>query len=193
MKKGETIIVALVITLLLLGIYNFVFAPRFNGGFMGIMDGGVNGGMMGGGGTTGAQGYQTAAPEHQFKSNGERIYYTGVNQNGQRIIPTGGPMWLSMHGGSCVSCHGPDGKGSKQIMGCSSDTVAPNIQYSVLTGPEMAEEHPPYNDTTIKRAITKGIDPGGDKLEPCMPRWQMSQKDLNDVVAYLKVLGNKSK
>ncbi|GCC10639.1 hypothetical protein IPdc08_00672 [archaeon] len=79
-----------------------------------------------------------------------------------------------MHGGSCVNCHGLDGKGDKPIIGCFSDTVNTNIQYSVLSGPEMAEEHLPYDDTTIKRAITNGINPDGDKLEPCMWRWQMS-------------------
>lgn len=30
--------------------------------------------------------------------------------------------------------------------------------------------HKPYNDDTLKRAITQGIDPVGNKLNPLMPK-----------------------
>ena len=53
------------------------------------------------------------------------------------------------------------------------------------------EEHAPYNDALIERAITKGVDPAGKPLSYVMPRWNMSDRDLNDVVAYLKTLGGR--
>ena len=46
-----------------------------------------------------------------FRSNGEKIYFTGINDNGERVPLTGGPQWLINHGGSCVNCHGRDGRG----------------------------------------------------------------------------------
>jgi ABC-type branched-subunit amino acid transport system substrate-binding protein len=40
------------------------------------------------------------------------------------------------------------------------------------------------------RAITMGIDAGGDGLDPVMPRFALSLSDAADLVAYLKRLGN---
>jgi mono/diheme cytochrome c family protein len=45
-----------------------------------------------------------------------------------------------------------------------------------------------YNDDLLKRAITKGIDANGESLDPTMPRWYLSEKDLNDLVTYIKTL-----
>jgi cytochrome c oxidase subunit 2 len=113
-----------------------------------------------------------------FQSNGERIYYTGINENGERIPFTGGPTWLMNHGGSCVNCHGRDGKGGFVPMMCNKQ--APDIRYSEMTEEGMSEEE-------IKTAITKGVHEG-EELNWCMPRWQMSEEDLNDIIAYLKEL-----
>jgi cytochrome c oxidase subunit 2 len=40
----------------------------------------------------------------------------------------------------------------------------------------------------IKRAVTQGIGADGRKLDLIMPRWQMSDTDLNDLIAYLKTM-----
>ena len=68
--------------------------------------------------------------------------------------------------------------------------VPSDIRYETLTSGEHdeEEEHPPYTDETIKRAIREGIDPAGKPLDLTMPRWKMSDKDLNDTVEYLKTL-----
>ncbi len=116
----------------------------------------------------------------QYKSNGELIFMTGVNEEGERVPFVGGPQWLYMHGGGCASCHGTDGKGGVYPMMC--DVKTPDIRYSTLT-----EEHG-MSEEDIKKAITRGIDGEGEELDYCMPRWQMSEKDLNDVVEYLKEL-----
>jgi cytochrome c oxidase subunit II len=62
----------------------------------------------------------------------------------------------------------------------------PNITWAELTAQDM--DHPPYTEETRKRAITQGLDPAGNQLEYPMPRWQMSEQDLNDLVAYIKTL-----
>jgi ABC-type branched-subunit amino acid transport system substrate-binding protein len=41
-------------------------------------------------------------------------------------------------------------------------------------------------------AITRGKDPAGNQLQNVMPRYQMSQEDLADLIAYLKHLGKDS-
>ena len=60
-------------------------------------------------------GYQSRT----YATNGQRIYYTGTNQRGERIPFRGTPPWLSMRG-DCVSCHGEDGQGQVGIVGTSS-------------------------------------------------------------------------
>ena len=123
-----------------------------------------------------------------FSSNGEMIYFTGINAKGKRIPFTGGPPWLYMHGGGCASCHGPDGRGGVPVM--MGTAIPPDIRYHHLIEEEHEgdEEHPPYTDELIRRAITEGLDPAGEPLDPTMPRWQMSEGDLNDLLEFLKTL-----
>jgi hypothetical protein len=131
--------------------------------------------------------------KEEFTSNGEMIYHTGYNQRGQRIPIQGGPGWIYMHGGACVNCHGVDGKGGGIPHMCTEEV--PSISYRDLTleehgeHSEEGEEHPPYTDETIKQAIREGLNPAGESLDPCMPRWQMTDEDLEDMLEYLKTLG----
>jgi hypothetical protein len=111
----------------------------------------------------------------------------GMHQGGWMGSGRGGH-----YGMACVTCHGPDGKGGLYLaMGI---VRTPNIQYGVLTGQtvpeEETEEHPhvPYNDELIKQAITEGLEPDGEPLNPFMPRWSMAAPDLEDLLAFLKTL-----
>jgi cytochrome c oxidase subunit 2 len=140
------------------------------------------------------RGRQAPGSELRFKTNGQRIYYTATSGSAAPLTASGGPHWFEMHGGSCVDCHGPDGTGGYVVP--MTDVVAPNITYSDLTSKHHmhgGEEHPPYTDALIKRAITKGLDPAGHSLSYAMPRWNMSEGDLNDLIAYLKTLGKGDK
>ncbi len=129
-----------------------------------------------------------------FSSQGEQIYFTGVGSEGS-IQLRGGPMWISMHGGGCASCHGEDGQGGIPIM--MSVEEAPAITYKALTEEEHdehngeseeEEEHPPYDDDSIKEAITEGIEPDGHALSWVMPRWKMSDEDFEDLLEFLESL-----
>jgi len=62
----------------------------------------------------------------------------------------------------------------------------PNITWPVLTGQH--ENHAPYTEATLKDAITRGLEPNGEQLEIYMPRWQMSDEDLNDLISFLRTL-----
>ncbi len=46
--------------------------------------------------------------------------------------------------------------------------------------------HDGYDDHTLRRAIRQGIDPAGEPLDDLMPRWRMSEQDLDDLIAFLK-------
>lgn len=135
-------------------------------------------------------GYPAQKKNRKFGSNGESIYYTAVNKQGERIGAEMMNMQMNDTNFSCVDCHGENGRGRKVEMMMGSFT-APDIRYSVLkeghSGNEN-EDHEPYNDQTLARAIIKGIDPGGIPLNYPMPRWQMKSKDVKDLISYLKEL-----
>jgi mono/diheme cytochrome c family protein len=128
-----------------------------------------------------------------YRSNGEQIYFTGVNARGERIPFTDAPMWLYRHGGGCASCHGPDGRGGQVRMMMDVFEV-PDIRYQALTSQEHGEgdeeemEHEPFTDQTIGQAITEGVEPDGEPLDWPMPRWSMSREDLHDLLEFLKTL-----
>ena len=137
------------------------------------------GGMMGG--------YE----KKSYSSNGERIYYTGVSERTGPINFQSGPMWLRMHGGGCVTCHGVTGRGGVPVM--MGTALPADIRYKALTGEDHhkegeKEEHPPYTDELIKRAITKGLDSEDKPLDLTMPRWDMTKEELDDLIEYLKTL-----
>ncbi|MDF1525265.1 MAG: cytochrome c [bacterium] len=127
-----------------------------------------------------------------YASSGERIYYLGMDSDGKRLRTRDGPHWLNSMGGSCVNCHGADGRGGFPVM--MGTKVPPDIRYKALasgareTRGEAAEIEQPYTDEDIRRAITEGVEPDGKRLDPTMPKWKMSDQDLQDLLEFLKTL-----
>jgi len=68
--------------------------------------------------------------------------------------------------------------------------IPADIRYEALIKGEYehGKKETPYTDALIKRAITEGLDPDGDALDWTMPRWQVSDADFADLLAYLKTL-----
>jgi cytochrome c oxidase subunit 2 len=120
-------------------------------------------------------------------ANGRSIYMSSVDQYGNRITSSGGPGMGMMQGTfSCATCHGADGHGGRVTVMMQTYDV-PDITWTDLTASGMMD-HPPYTEATLKRAITEGIDPAGEALEYPMPKWQMSEQDLDELVGFLKTL-----
>jgi mono/diheme cytochrome c family protein len=127
----------------------------------------------------------------EYRSNGAQIYFTATSRRG---TPVTSDFRMGMMGGgrvACVTCHGPDGRGGPvRMMMRAFD--APDIRYETLTSEEHREEdeheHEPWTDETIKRAITEGVEPNGKPLDWQMPRWTMSEADLDDLLEFLKRL-----
>lgn len=97
---------------------------------------------------------------------------------------------------TCASCHGPDGRGGIHTMPMQTMN-APDIRWAVLAG-EMEGEHrgesaeghgiTAYNFETFRLAVVEGTHPDGAALSVDMPRWNMSDEDLTDLLEYLKAL-----
>lgn len=121
-----------------------------------------------------------------YQSTGERIYLTGKSNANSPIVAIGGHHHMQMHGGSCATCHGPDREGGKR-MWPSFWVTAPALTAHALSGDHSGDghDHDTYDENSLKRAIIEGIRPDGETLDELMPRWQMSDQDLNALVHYL--------
>lgn len=89
----------------------------------------------------------------------------------------------------CASCHGPDGRG------VAEGTVAPSdIRWSVLSKPLVRTEgerrRPRYDDALLTRSVREAVDAGGTPLFAVMPRYRIDDRDLGDLLAYMRRLGN---
>lgn len=130
-------------------------------------------------------GRQSVPP--RFQSNGERIYFTGVSESRKPITYTGGNMHLQMMGGGCATCHGADRDGGRMMP--EFWVVAPPLTRAALFGDhdegDGHGDHASYGMDTLRRAVSRGLEPSGEKLDPIMPRWSMSDEDWRDLLAYL--------
>lgn len=165
----------------------------------GMPGGGPSTGMPSGaspGETQGAAGPSSAtlAPGGD-PANGEQIYFTSSDKQGNRIRYTGGPNFGGMMMGSyltCAACHGPDAHGGKHVMHMQT-MDAPPIYYSALASMKVEDSggtQAPggYTLEDFRKEVVNGTDVNGESLEADMPHWQMSDRDLADLFAFLKTI-----
>lgn len=96
-------------------------------------------------------------------SNGQRIYNTSTSSSEEPVTYTEGPGMMMPLNLTCAQCHGADGYGGTIHFMMGTYDV-PNITWPELTAPGMMD-YPPYTEDTLKRAITRGLDPAGNSLE----------------------------
>ena len=108
--------------------------------------------------------------------NRKGIFQTGKDIDGVQISATRHPLF-----NSCAGCHRADGSGGKRLAG---GAVSADLRYPAL----VTHQQPPYTLATLERAIATGIDNKGKPLDPVMPRWKLSQRDLHDVAEYVLTL-----
>ncbi len=128
--------------------------------------------------------------------NGERIYFTAIDSQGDLIRHKGGPDFGMMMGSylTCASCHGPGGRGGIHYMHMQV-MDAPDIRYPALAeeaeehgGDENSDMHSDYSLDDFRRAVVDGEHPDGEALSREMPRWQFSDQDLEDLFQFIKFL-----
>jgi substrate-binding family protein/cytochrome c len=126
-----------------------------------------------------------AAPQVE---RGRRIYREGVGSAAAPIVAVlGGAGGARVPAATlpCAGCHGRDRRGKPE-----GGVVPPEISWRALTDPDGAvrpdgRRRPPYTERLLKRAIAMGIDAAGEPLGAAMPRYQMSQEEMADLLTYL--------
>lgn len=125
------------------------------------------------------------------EKRGKQVYTQGTSASGKEILAYIGDASLEVPGSAmaCANCHGLDGKGKPE-----GGVVPSNVTWGALTKPYAVTQaggrtRPPYTERALALAVTRGLDPAGNKLLNVMPRYQMSDEDLADLVAYIKRVG----
>jgi len=141
--------------------------------------------------------FMSGVKEISSEENGERIYFTATNAQGDRIRYRGGPNFGGMMMGSyltCAACHGPEARGGTHFMHMQV-MDAPDTRYEALQGEagehgddEHGDEHGEYSLEDFRLAVVEGKHPDGDSFSRDMPRWQISDEDLADLFEFLKSL-----
>ena len=107
----------------------------------------------------------------------------------------GGMMGTNLR---CASCHGQDARGGVHMMHMQV-MDAPDIRWSALAGEAdeehadeiepndtHAEAHAGYGLADFRMAVVEGRHPNGEPLSSEMPRWNISDGDLEDLAEFLK-------
>jgi ABC-type branched-subunit amino acid transport system substrate-binding protein len=122
---------------------------------------------------------------------GKQIYLRGTSPSGKEILAYFGDSLLEVPASTvpCANCHGLNGQGKPE-----GGVTPSNISWEALTKiygvkHPNGRQHPAYTSRALELAITRGIDPAGNKLQTVMPRYVISAEDLADLVVYLKGLG----
>jgi len=110
---------------------------------------------------------------------GEKIYDKGVGEDGE-LDYEAGPSWMNYTEKGCSVCHGENGQGRTVQQGGIKGS-APPITYEAL-------QQKGYDEDEIRRAIINGTAPGGRNLSHYMPRWNMTNEEVDAIVRYLKKL-----
>ncbi|HKW44971.1 MAG TPA: c-type cytochrome [Candidatus Eremiobacteraceae bacterium] len=112
---------------------------------------------------------------HVYSSlaNGRAIFQTGRDFDGVQIQAKSHPLF-----NNCEACHRADGSGGRHF---SDGATSADLRFQAL----VVQQKHPYDITSLERAISTGIDNEGKPLDPVMPRWKLSARDLHDIALYV--------
>lgn len=133
---------------------------------------------------------------HANPGAGETLYRRGLLPSGQTVeaVRAAG---ATVHGSdaACVNCHRRSGLGSSE----ARITIPPITgQYLFVPRGKRLEElgipfvdtarinHEPYTEESLARAIREGIGANGRPLNYLMPRYQIDDAAMGELIAYLK-------
>jgi len=130
-------------------------------------------------------------PLSEAERRGKQIYREGVSPADAEITAVFGPGKTRVQGSlmPCANCHGHDGKGRAE-----GGVIPSNITWPVLSKPygnryPDGRHAPAYEEKDLVRAIAMGLDSGGNALDDTMPRYALTRRDMADLIAYLRLLG----
>ncbi|MGB6411527.1 MAG: ABC transporter substrate-binding protein, partial [Candidatus Deferrimicrobiaceae bacterium] len=119
---------------------------------------------------------------------GKRIYMEGKGRHRIAAFLLSAGIKAPGAGFPCINCHLAGGTGQLEGGIQSSDITWFHLTKEFSGKRHSGRTHPPYDDESVMTAVTNGVDPAGNELDPAHPRYEMEREDLDDLVAYLKVM-----
>ncbi len=122
------------------------------------------------------------------QERGKLIYTKGERASGEPITTMLSGATFDAKILPCVNCHGKRGEGNPE------GGVDPSpLDWSTMTKPYVVEfkngrKRTGYDHETLKLAIGEGIDPSGNELDMVMPRYTLTDQDVDDLISYLKII-----
>ena len=133
---------------------------------------------------------------------GRLIYEAGQLGNSEPLVGhREGGVTSSGKAAACVTCHQRSGfgvfEGSNLVPPITGPSLFANARPSAHS-PRRSKsvEHrefpfrarPPFDDASLARAVREGISPGGHRFQFLMPRYALSNADMQALTAYLRQL-----
>ncbi|MDJ0739717.1 MAG: ABC transporter substrate-binding protein [Gammaproteobacteria bacterium] len=126
----------------------------------------------------------------EAEARGKAIYFQGQSTGGGSIEALVGDEEVALPASAvpCAGCHGPDGLGRPE-----GGVLPPDIRWSTLTKVyghvhEDGRRHPAFDEASVARVLASGLDPADNAIDRAMPLYRMSDDDMADLIAYLKVI-----
>jgi len=134
-----------------------------------------------------SHGAKALSPEEQ---RGQKLFEQGQGASAEEVRATfGNGLELPGSAARCAGCHGEDGTGRPE-----AGILPADIRWSQLTrsyGHRHADgvRHGPFDRDSLATYLRTGVLPGGARGDGRMPRYQLAEADLADLVSYLERLG----
>jgi hypothetical protein len=146
-------------------------------------------------------------------SLGERLYNEGLDASGASLQGrTEGDIDFKDASFNCAQCHRRSGYGSSEGGNYVLPITGPSLfnprkfdradlfkklfkesqTKQFWTRMRSAYERPAYTEASLAKAIREGTDPSGRALNPLMPRYRISDRDMSSLIAYLKNLSSRN-
>jgi hypothetical protein len=124
-------------------------------------------------------------PENDLIEVGRAIYHEGEPSSGPLRAVLVGDTGVAGAEFACVHCHRRSGLGVSE-----GNIGALPVAGSVLYAPRHFgyRPRPAYTDDTLASALRTGVDSGGQPLRREMPRYELADRDMAGLIAYLKTL-----
>jgi len=123
-----------------------------------------------------------------LQTQGKQLYRQASSPFGNTITAYVGQSSVPLPATAmpCVGCHGRDGKGRPEGGLVPSNIIWSNLTKSYGGESTSGRRYPPYTEQSFYQAVVKGIDPAGNRLDPGMPRFDLSNDEVRALIAYLK-------
>ncbi len=129
-----------------------------------------------------------ASANDPLLSLGEAIFQRGEIGAESSVAIGDPPIPVAAELFACGNCHGSDGRGLQE-----AGVVAPELRWSRLSRPYPVlagrfRLRPAYDRPRFAKALRHGIDSAGQPLATAMPRYQLSEREITALIAYLQAL-----